>query len=118
MLRTVTLLFGLFFIGIGVAGYQPSFIQDGLLFGFFEVNDVHNMIHLASGVIALIAATRARLSKLFLQIFGLLYGATAIAGYWFGGDLQVMHVNDADNVLHAVIAVIALFVGFKYKAGR
>jgi hypothetical protein len=115
MLRIIAILFGIGFIFVGVAGLLPQFNQEGLLFGYFEVDLIHNIVHIVSGVIAIMAATSHNFAKLFFQIFGVLYAIVAIAGFALNGDLIMMHVNMADNILHAVIAVVALYIGFTSK---
>ncbi len=116
MLRTMSLLFGLAFVAIGIAGYMPAFTSNGLLFGIYEVDSMHNIVHIVSGIIALLAAAKASYAKLYFQVFGLLYGATAVIGFWHAGDIfGMIHVNTADNILHTVIAVIALYFGFLFK---
>jgi hypothetical protein len=115
MLRIIAILFGIGFIFAGVAGFLPQFISDGLLFGLFEVNTMHNIVHLVSGVLAIMAATSYKYAKLYFQIFGVIYAIVAIVGFWKGGDLYIMHMNMADNILHTGIAVIALYLGFSTK---
>lgn len=112
MLRFLAVLFGIAFIFAGVAGFLPQFNTDGLLFGYFTPSAMHNVIHIASGVIAIMAATSYHASKLFFQIFGLIYSLVAIWGFWNGGDFYIMHLNMADNILHIVIGVVALLIGF------
>jgi hypothetical protein len=111
-LKFFAALFGVGFIAIGVMGYMPDYVQYGNLFGYFEVDDVHNIIHITSGVVALLCAFSGFLSRLYFQVFGLLYGIVTILGFLFAGDLFIMHVNMADNILHLVISVVALFLGF------
>jgi hypothetical protein len=117
VLRLFAILFGIAFIFAGVSGFVPQFNQDGLLFGYFEVNFMHNVVHIVSGVIAIMSATSHNLARLFFQIFGVLYAIVAIAGFALDGDLSLimMHVNMADNILHTVIAVVALYAGFTSK---
>lgn len=115
MLRFFGILFGVVFIFVGVAGFLPSFNPNGLLLGYFEVNSMHNFVHIVSGVIAIMAATSYRYTKLFFQVFGILYGVVAILGFARGGDLFMMHMNTADNFLHLVIAAVALYLGFLFK---
>ena|SRR5579863_3311796 len=117
MIRIAAVIFGIAFIFAGIAGFLPQFTTDGMLFGYFEVNAMHNVIHLISGVIAIMAATSFAYSKLYFQIFGVIYGLVAIAGFVLHGDLSfiMMQVNMADNILHAVIAIIALYLGFSAK---
>lgn len=111
LLRTLAVLFGIAFIFVGVAGFLPVFVTDGLLLGWFEINTIHNVIHLVSGVIAIMAATSLYYSRLYFKIFGIVYTLVAILGFW-RGDLILMHVNTADNFLHLGIGVIAIILGF------
>lgn len=118
MLRFFAVLLGIGFIFAGVAGNMPMFMQDGLLFGFFEVNSMHNLFHIVTGVIAIMAATRYMLTKLFFKLLGIVYTAIAIYGFYTGGDLIIMHVNLYDNILHIAVGVLSLFLGFtKSKEG-
>lgn len=118
MVRIWAVLFGIAFIFGGVAGYgaMPQLLENGLLFGYFEIDPMHNLIHIATGVIAIMCATNATLSKSFFILFGLLYAVVAGLGFYYDGDLfGVMHVNTPDNFLHTAIAAFALLVGFNAK---
>ena len=117
MIRIITLLFGIAFIFAGVAGFMPSFMQDNLLLGYFEVDAIHNMVHLIAGILAIMSLTSYVYARLYLQIFGVIYGILAIIGFVYSGDLgfMMLHVNTADNFLHLAIAVVALYFGFAFK---
>lgn len=114
MLRALAIVFGIVFICIGVAGFVPSFYVNDLLFGYFLVNFFHNSFHIITGVLAIMAGTSFYYSKLFFQILGIVYGILAILGFVLKGDLSFMmlHMNLADNILHLVIALVALYLGF------
>lgn len=112
MLRIIGVLFGIAFIFVGIAGFLPHFIQNNLLFGYFEVNAMHNLVHIVSGVIAIMAATSYYYIKLYFRVFGVVYALVAILGFFNNGNLYIMHVNLADNLLHVVIALVALLLGF------
>lgn len=114
MLRMMAVLFGIGFIFAGVAGFFQPFMQDNLLFGYFEVDTIHNFVHIFSGVIAIMAATSYKYTVLYFKLFGILYALVTVAGFVFKGDLgfMMMHVNMADNILHLVISVFALYLGF------
>lgn len=114
--RIFAVIFGIIFIGIGILGFLPSFTTDNMLFDIFEVNSMHNIVHIITGVIAIMAATRLSYTKLFFQIFGVIYAIVAIVGFWRSGDIfGIMQVNLADNLLHLVVAAISLYVGFAIK---
>src|SRR5688572_13696482 len=74
-LRIMAVLFAIAFLAVGVAGFMPNFFQNGLLFGYFEVDTMHNSIHVISGLIALIAATNENYARGFFKVFGLIYAA-------------------------------------------
>lgn len=114
LVRIIAILFGIGFIFSGVAGFLPSFTPDGLLFGLFMVDTMHNIVHLVSGVIAIMAATSLKYSLLYFKIFAIIYGIVTVLGFWMQGDLHFMmiHMNMADNFLHLGITLVSLYVGF------
>ena len=111
MARFLAVLFGIAFIAGGVAGYMPQFFQNDLLFGYFQVDTVHNMVHIATGVIAIMAATNRGLTKTFFVLFGLLYLIVGGIGYWRDGDIFIMQVNRADDLLHLGLGIVLLLIG-------
>lgn len=122
MLQKASMAFGIVFVAIGVLGFVPALTPDGHLLGIFHVDAVHNVIHLASGVAALAAASSAALSRLYFQVFGVVYGIVAVGGFLpplqFGEEeklLGLTHMNMADNLLHVAIAAAALYFGFVHK---
>ena len=95
---------------IGILG----FVMPSPLLGYFEVDTLHNIIHLVSGLIGLWAASKgASASRTFLLVFGIIYGLVTVLGFVMGGSvLGLFTVNMADNYLHAAIAVLSLGIGF------
>lgn len=117
-LRFFAFLFGIAFIFAGIAGFIPALTPDGYLLSFFSVSTFHNLVHIVSGVIALLAASKAIYARWFFIIFGFIYAAVAILGFT-NSDMMpsmMMQMNTADNFLHLFIAIIALFLGFTFKA--
>ena len=122
MLKTASLIFGAVFIIIGILGFLPSFAPpaaDGagnLLFGLFAVNAMHNWVHLLSGIAAVVAGLHSEAgSRLYFRVFGVVYALVAVAGLFVGrGHLIGMAHNMADVALHALIAIVALYLGFAY----
>jgi hypothetical protein len=83
------------------------------LLGLFEVNTLHNIIHLASGALTLLAASQGvGAMRTWGRIFGLVYLAVGIAGFVDPSLFGLMHVNLPDNLLHIGLAAIFLYVGF------
>jgi hypothetical protein len=78
----------------------------------------HNFVHLATGIVAIIAGVSGeKASRIFFQIFGVIYGLVAVLGFYYGDQplLGIVANNGADSVLHVVIAVVALYLGFGMK---
>ncbi len=107
--KPLTGLLGLVLTLIGIAG----FFTNGMLI-VFQVDTVHNVVHLASGLVGLYAFNASQLySRWFLIVFGLVYGLVTIIGFAMGGDiLGLFMANMADNYLHLGIAAACLIVGF------
>lgn len=120
MVRLAAKIFGVAFILIGILGFIPAFTPDDHLLGIFHVNAAHNIIHLASGLVALIAGfVSYRASKLYFQVFGVVYALVAVLGV-FAGDNDILGVvahNIADLFLHIAIAAVALYLGFGTPRG-
>lgn len=113
LVKTLTWILGIVLLLVGILG----FILPSPLLGLFEVDMVHNIVHILSGVIAIIAvSTSESYARLFLIVFGIVYGLVTILGFTMGGDiLGLFHANTADNYLHAAIAIACLGVGFGSK---
>lgn len=111
-------VFGWVLLILGVLGFVPGITTDGHLLGIFDVNTLHNLVHLISGLAALYLASKGEAqAQLFFKVFGVIYGLVAVLGF-FGGDAMVLGLisnNAADTWLHVVIAVVALWLGFGPK---
>ncbi len=99
---------------VGIAGFIPGIVtSSGLELGIFQVDVIHNLIHIVSGVIALFCVSSLGASKTYFKVFGVVYGLVAILGFIGGGSVLGMMMNGADNLLHVVIALYALYFGFR-----
>ena len=115
MAKTVTTILGAVFVLIGILGFIEPVAPDGELLGIFAVSTAHNIVHLASGLVALAAAAQGEAtSRMFAQVFGVVYALVTVLGFVMGtGDvLGFINVNQADNVLHLALAAVLLYVGF------
>jgi hypothetical protein len=122
MLRLAAKVFGAVFLLIGVLGFVPALNPDGNLLGIFHVNALHNVVHLASGLVALIAGFAAtdRYAKVYFQVFGVVYALVAVLGFVYGDNniLGLVASNMADTLLHVVIAIATLTLGFTNIANK
>ena len=111
--------FGVVLLAVGVLGFVPGITSNGLLLGIFEVDLLHNLVHVVTGAVA-IWASRAGMSasRNFFKVFGVVYALVTVLGFVTGMGLAVaIPVNMADNLLHVVIAAVALYLGFGTKGG-
>lgn len=115
MLKKIAIAFGLIMIIVGLLGFTQIAAPNGYLLGIFHVNGEHNLIHIVTGIISLICGLASGFAaRLFFRTFGIVYGLVAVLGLYYVDQpiLGLIANNVADIVLHAIIAVFALYVGF------
>lgn len=101
----------------GIVGffYSASFGSPGevdKVFGLFDVNGWHNVVHLVTGLFGLVAVGYA--AREYALGLGLVYLVVAIWGFVIGSGesiLGVVPVNSDDNVLHLLLGVLGLAAG-------
>jgi hypothetical protein len=113
------------FLIIGVLGFIPGATSHldqlqwagrhsgAMLFGMFAVSGLHNIVHLASGVIGFIFARTYAASRAYLLGGGLAYLALWIFGLLMNqrSALNILPLNNADNWLHFGLGVVMLLLG-------
>jgi Domain of unknown function (DUF4383) len=130
--RIFALVLGIVLLLIGIIGFFTPTKQYGVqeVFGLFDVDVVHNLIHVVSGILG-IAAAFMGWSRTFNRTFGIIYVVLGLVGlipalYFpsgaFGHDnglfLGLTHINAADHILHLVIGLAAVAVGFMMRDDR
>jgi uncharacterized protein (UPF0333 family) len=119
--RLYALVFGAVLVVAGIIGffYESEFTDDeavrDAVFGILDVNGWHNVVHLATGALGLLAfAGGAYAARAYALGLGAVYIVVAIWGFIVGdGDsiLSIVPVNSEDNVLHLVIGIAGLVAG-------
>lgn len=119
-----SLLFGAVLLLAGILGFfvDSSFETGNGIQGdelvVFEVNGLHNIVHIASGLLGLALAGSAAGARAFALGFGAVYLLVTIIGFVDGSDvLGLIPVNDADNFLHLAIALTGLAAGLASDSG-
>ena len=121
MLKKAATVFAVVFIAIGVLGFISPITPKNdagmpVLLGLFMVGALHNLIHLVSGIAAAVSAKSEAYASLYFKVFGVVYALVAVVGFIQKDTvLGLIHVNMADNLLHVVIAVATLYLGFAVK---
>jgi hypothetical protein len=109
------MLFGIVFLAVGILGFVPGITKDEMLLGIFMVNKAHSIVHIASGVVFLLASMAgAGAASLWFKIFGLVYAVVAIMGFVVGNGMifNMISNNTNDTWLHVVLAAAMLLIGF------
>lgn len=123
MLKKAALIWGIIFVILGIAGFIPGITTTNSmdmkeLFGLFMVDGTHNVVHLLTGLVALASTGSERSARVYFQVIGIVYALITIIGFAVGSGgyvLGFLLVNTADNFLHLVIALVALYLGFGYR---
>ncbi len=116
--RLYALVVGATLVLAGILGFfyesevtSDEAVRDSVL-EILEVNGWHNLVHIATGALGLLAFTAgAYAARTYALGLGVVYTAVAIWGFVVGdGDsiLLVVPVNPEDNVLHLLIGVTGL----------
>lgn len=124
--RLVAVIFGAVYLLVGLLGFLASAGVDfaatdgGLLLGIFEVNPLHNIVHLLIGAALLIGGLRSvRAAKTVNIVVGAVYLLVGIVGFFIEGSaLNILALNTADHFLHLVSALVLLGVGLGAERGE
>src|SRR5918999_1926830 len=118
--QAYALVFGVVLVMAGIVGffYEAEFSSDeavrDAVFGILDVNGWHNLVHIATGVLGLVAAGSYAYARSYALGLGAVYVVVAVWGFVVGdGDsiLSIVPVNTEDNVLHVLIGVAGLGAG-------
>lgn len=109
VLGAIFLLIGI--IGLFIAGDHVVSTEGVSLLGF-EVNHLHNIVHIVIGGILLAAGLKSiPLAKKANATVGAVYFLVGVIGLFIiNTSLNILALNAADNVLHFVSAIVLLAV--------
>ncbi len=109
MIKNALYLLGAVFIVVGLLG----FFNNPIL-GIFKVNLLHNLIHLISGVLAIVFAGRGEMqARMFAKVFGVVYLLVGVLGFVPGLlDKLIAANHPSDTILHLLLGVVFLVLGF------
>jgi hypothetical protein len=116
-------------IGIVQTGFSGFAATEGaMLFGIFEVNPLHNLVHLGAGAALIIAFFAGRRTVVYVAgALAAIFVLLAVAGpFLTGTEGNILAMNAADHWLHLVTAAAlavasygaARFMGERVSTGR
>ena len=120
---TVAAVFGAVYTLVGIAGFFVSetfaATDDNTLLGF-EVNHLHNVVHLLIGLALLGASRRTETARRLNLLIGGTYVVLGVIG-WFIQDTaaNVIALNEPDHLLHLVSGalLVAVALGADKRVG-
>lgn len=124
-IQKTALVVGIVFLLVGIAGFIPGVTHsadhlhgagadsEALLLGVFQVSVLHNFVHLLFGIAGIAAAARARASRMYLIVGGVIYLVVWVYGLIAvnNDQLNFLPVNDADNWLHLGLGIGMILLG-------
>ncbi|MGY1705300.1 DUF4383 domain-containing protein [Geodermatophilus sp. SYSU D00697] len=99
-------------IGFFITGFEGFFAHDtGKTLLGFEINGMHNVVHIVIGVAGLLLARTLAGARTYGWLLAVGYGAAFIYGLIAIGETwDFLSINAADNVLHILTAVVGLVI--------
>jgi hypothetical protein len=110
---------GAVFVVLGLAGFLVSGghhaagSEGGQLLGVFQVNLLHNVVHITVGAVMVAAGiVGTRQARTANTTIGVIYLALFVAGlFLLDTAANILALNGADNVLHLVLGLVLTAVG-------
>ncbi|MBD5786748.1 DUF4383 domain-containing protein [Cellulosimicrobium terreum] len=115
--RLLAAVFGVVYLLVGLAGFVVTSgvgfaATDGKNLLLFEVNPLHNIVHLGIGAALLLASRSVAAAKGVNIAVGAVYLLVGVVGLFLvGSAANIIALNGADNVLHLGSAILLLGVG-------
>lgn len=123
--RTFALVFGAVYLLVGLVGFAVTGFDDwlatdtGELLLWFELNPLHNVVHIAIGLALLGGAAQPASARVIAALVGVTYALVGVLGFFaVGEEWNILSLNQADNWLHIATAVLALLAVSVEKQGR
>ena len=106
--RTVAAVFGAVYVVAGLVG----FVAGTPVFGLFEVNTLHNIVHIVIGAILLYGATTTAAAIMTLRTMGALLLVLGVLGFVTPDGFGLVPLGGNDIWLHLATGAILLATGF------
>ena len=105
--QMVALVFGAIYLLAGILG----FFNHALL-GIFQVNLLHNLVHVAIGLGGLAAASSVANPRIFCQIAGGILLLLGLIGIGIANPFGLLYIGGSDIALHLVTGGVLAYFGF------
>ncbi len=115
--QMVALLFGAIYLVAGVLGFLPFLggsytMTNHALLGLFNINLLHNLVHIVIGIAGLAAAASVANSRMFCQVVGVVLLLLGVLGVFVANPLGLLYIGGLDIALHLVSGAVLAYFGF------
>ena len=115
--QLLALIIGAVYTLVGIAGFFVTGLENfasetnKTLLGF-EINPLHNLVHLAIGLAGLALWRRLDTARTYGWLLAAGYGLALLYGLFAAGnsDINILSINGPDNGLHLVSALAGLAI--------
>jgi hypothetical protein len=127
-------IFGIAYTLVGLLGFIPAVLQRppadspslavdafyGYLLGVFPVNVLHNLVHIITGLLAIVSAGALSSARVYSRGLAILFGALTVMGLvpGFNTTFGLIPIFGADVALHAVTALVGVYFGWFVAEAR
>jgi len=108
--RIVAAIFGVVYLIVGAYGFIGAG-DDNMLIGLFEVNALHNIVHVVIGLVLLWGAMSTPMAVMMNRLVGIVLIALGILGIFVENPLDLIPIGGNDVWLHLATGVILLGAG-------
>ncbi len=115
--QMVALIFGAIYLVAGVLGFLPFMggsytMTNRALLGLFNINLLHNLVHIVIGIAGLAAAASVANSRTFCQVVGVVLSLLGVLGIFVANPLGLLNIGGLDIALHLVSGAVLAYFGF------
>lgn len=112
MSKVLMRILGVVLIVVGIVGFGVKFT------GLLNLTVAHDLIHLVTGAIVLGVSGNPKASVAVAKIFGFVYLVVGLLGLFVHNVLNLVILMPADTVIHFVLAIAFLYIGFNKASAQ
>ena len=106
-MQAVAGIFGAIYLAAGILGFFNH-----VLLGIFQVNLLHNLVHVLIGIGGLAAVSSVANSKTYCQVAGAILLLLGVIGIGVANPFGLIYIGGSDIALHLVTGGVLAYFGF------
>src|SRR5207253_4577317 len=109
--QVAALVFGAIYLAVGIIGFLPFLggsvtMTNSKLLGLFNINLLHNLVHVVIGIAGLAAVTSLPHARWFCQVVGVVLLLLGVLGVFVANPLGLLYIGGLDISLHIVSGAV------------